>query len=63
MPEMTGWDAVKATRGKWKTDPKHPDYRICPVCAASILWPDHARASHMRHHVKAGWRPAQEVQL
>jgi len=52
----TGMQAVRATRGQWKRSHR-PQEVLCPVCGQSIVWPDFARATHLRRHLHAGWVP------
>ena len=56
---LTALWALRATHGTGRRDPNRNDLVVCPVvgCGKSVCWPDHARATHLRVHLKAGWRP------
>lgn len=55
LPEITGGQALRATRGTWR---RLPDGRVvCPICGQVTEWPDFAKQSHLRWHLRAGWRP------
>lgn len=53
----TTFQALQMTRGMWKRGDMEGE-AICPVCGRGIVRYDHARMSHLRSHLNAGWRPA-----
>lgn len=58
---LTALWALRATRGQWRRAAHRPEMVVCPVadCGKLVCWPDHARATHLRVHLKAGWRPGE----
>lgn len=54
---MTSFQALEATRGQWRRDPGTVEGSLCPVCKKPIVNRDYAKASHIRRHLAAGWRP------